>query len=54
MRYFVYKTFTWTVVILTALLGTAVVSFILGGLGMYTILQDDFVNKHVDKTKTDS
>lgn len=49
MRYCFYKFFTWTVIILTALLGTAVVSFVLGGLGMFAILQDDFVNKHVDK-----
>lgn len=34
MRYFVYKTFTWTIVILTALFGTFLTGVLTGALGM--------------------
>lgn len=37
MRYFLYKTFSWTVIILTALFGTFATGFVLGAVGMAKI-----------------
>ena len=36
-----YKLFTWITLILTALFGTAIVSFLLGNLAMYAILNPE-------------